>query len=142
MKYIIPINLVELEAENYHITVVSIFKNGTEGLWVIDTGASKTVFNQSLIELYEPVEMDEHTQIHSAGIGVGHLETSLGKLMPFMMGTLSVEPVQVALIDLLHINKLYFHTTKKEICGLVGSDFLLERKAVIDYEKLELVLEG
>jgi hypothetical protein len=142
MKYIIPIHLVELEVENYHITVLSVFKNGTEGLWIIDTGASKTVFNQSLTELYEPVEMNENTQIQSAGIGVGHLETSLGKLMPLTLGTFSVETLPVALIDLSHINKLYFHATQKEICGLIGSDFLLERKAVIDYEKLELVLEG
>lgn len=142
MKYVIPISLVELEAENYHITVTSIFSNGAEGLWIIDTGASKTVFNQSLKELYEPIEMDGYTQIQSAGIGIGHLDTSLGKLIPFMMGAFSVEPLSVALIDLSHLNKLYFHTTQKEICGLIGSDFLLERKAIIDYRKLELVIEG
>jgi hypothetical protein len=142
MKHVIPLNLVELEAENYHITISSIFKNGAEGLWIIDTGASKTVFNQSLIELYEPIEMDENSQIQSAGIGAGHFDTSLGELMAFMMGALSVDPLHVALIDLSHINKLYFKTTQKEICGLIGSDFLLERKAIIDYEKLELVIEG
>lgn len=141
MKYVIPISLVELEAENYHITLSCIFNNDAEGLWIIDTGASKTVFNQSLKELYELVEMDGNTQIQSAGIGIGHLDTYLGRLMPFMMGSYSVEPLHVALIDLSHINKLYFQTTQKEICGLIGSDFLLERKAVIDYGKLELVME-
>lgn len=142
MKYVIPISLVKLEEENYHITVLSVFKNDTEGLWIIDTGASKTVFNQSLTELYEPIEMDINLKIQSAGIGVGHLETSLGNLIPFMMGEYYIESLNVALIDLSHINKLYYSATQKEICGLIGSDFLLERKAVIDYGKLELVIEG
>lgn len=142
MKYVIPINLVELEASNYHLTVGCVFSNGTEGLWVIDSGASKTVFSKKHRELYEPLEMEEHIQIQSAGIGAMMLDTSLGKLMPYILSTYPVQSMNVALIDLSHINKLYYSATQKEICGLIGSDFLLERKAVIDYGKLELVIEG
>lgn len=142
MKYVIPINLVELESSNYHLTIGCVFSNGTEGLWVIDSGASKTVFDNARIDLYKTLEKEEHIQIQSAGIGAVRFDTSLGELMPFSIGRYSVGTLQVALIDLSHINKLYFQTTQKEICGLIGSDFLLERKAVIDYGKLELVMEG
>jgi hypothetical protein len=141
MKYVIPISLVELESENYHLTVSCLFANGADGLWVIDTGASKSVFDEALKTLYEPVETDENTQIQSAGIGAGRLETTLGKLQPFKLAGFNIESLQVAIIDLSHINKLYFHATEKEICGLIGSDFLLNNKAVIDYGALELVLE-
>jgi hypothetical protein len=140
MKQIIPLHLVELEAGNYHLTAKSSFSDGSEGLWVIDSGASKTVFDQALQHLYEQVATDEGTQLQSAGIGAGRLETSLGKLLPFTLGSLKVPELQVALIDLSHINKLYFHATEKEICGLIGSDFLLDKKAVIDYGRLELLL--
>jgi hypothetical protein len=141
MKHVIPIILVELESENYHLTVSCRFANGAEGLWVIDTGASKSVFDEALKALYEPLETDENAQIQSAGIGAGRLETTLGKLQPFTLAGLNIESLQVAIIDLSHINKLYFHATEKEICGLIGSDFLLNNKAVIDYGTLELVLE-
>jgi len=141
MKHVIPINLVELESGNYHLTVCCRFTNGAEGLWVIDTGASKSVFDEALKTLYEPQESNDITQIQSAGIGAGHLETTLGTLLPFKLAGLDIEFLHVALIDLSHINKLYFHATEKEICGLIGSDFLLNNKAVINYRTLELVLE-
>jgi len=140
MKYIIPLELVELEDQNYHLTVVSQFEGGKEGMWIIDSGASKTVFDESLKELYTPVCMDESLQIQSAGIGEGRLETSLGELKPFSIGDYDHPSLQVALIDLSHINKLYYHVTSKEICGLIGSDFLLAHRAIIDYGSMELVL--
>ncbi len=140
MKARIPLNLVKLEDGNYHLTLESVFANGLKGLWIIDSGASKTVFDQSLTELYEKIEPDENVFIQSAGIGEGKLDTSLGNLKSFKIGSLTIEPFQVALLDLSHINKVYFHATEKEICGLIGGDFLLQKKAVIDYGKLQLTL--
>lgn len=140
MKHIIRLELINLEDQNYHLTVVSQFEGGKEGMWIIDSGASKTVFDESLEELYTPVSMDESLQIQSAGIGEGRLETSLGELKPFSIGNYDHPSLQVALIDLSHINKLYYHVTSKEICGLIGSDFLLSHNAIIDYGRMELVL--
>jgi len=140
MKARIPLNLVKLEDGNYHLSLESVFANGLKGWWIIDSGASKTVFDQSLTELYEKIEPDENVFIQSAGIGEGKLDTSLGNLKSFKIGSVTIEPFQVALLDLSHINKVYFHATEKEICGLIGSDFLLQKKAVIDYGKLQLTL--
>lgn len=140
MKHIIRLELINLEDQNYHLTVVSQFEGGKEGMWIIDSGASKTVFDESLEELYTPVSMDESLQIQSAGIGEGRIETSLGELKPFSIGNYDHPSLQVALIDLSHINKLYYHVTSKEICGLIGSDFLLSHRAIIDYGRMELVL--
>ena len=140
MKHDIPLELVELEDQNYHLTVTTRFDDGREGMWIIDSGASKTVFDESLKELYAPVSMDDTIQIQSAGIGEGRLETTLGELSPFLIGEYRHPALQVALIDLSHINKLYYHVTAREICGLIGSDFLLSHRAIIDYGKLELVL--
>lgn len=141
MKYKIPLELIELEANNYHITVNCRFSNGKEGLWIIDTGASKTVFDESLRELYDPVETNDEIKIQSAGIGEGKLDTSLGQLHGFAFAEFSLETLHVALIDLSHINKLYYHVAAREICGLIGSDFLLDHKAVIDYRRKRLILE-
>lgn len=141
MKFKIPLELIELEECNYHITVSCRFANGREGLWIIDTGASKTVFDEALRDLYDLVESDEEIKIQSAGIGEGKLETSLGQLHGFSFSNFTMETLNVALIDLSHINKLYYHVAAREICGLIGSDFLLGHKAVIDYRKMLLILE-
>lgn len=140
MKSTIPIHLIKLEDGNYHLTLESVFQNGMKGLWIIDTGASKTVFDQMLNNLYETILPDENVLIQSAGIGEGMLCTSLGKLISFKLSDFEVEPFQVALIDLTHINKVYFNVTEKQICGLLGGDFLLRYKAIIDYKKLKLTL--
>jgi hypothetical protein len=140
MKYIIPLELIELEEANYHITVKSLFFQGKEGLWVIDTGASKTVFNIALNDCFDLAPEDEEKIIQSAGIGSDRLDTAMGVLHPFTLGTFLIGHLQVALIDLSHINSLYYHVVEKEICGLIGSDFLLEYKALIDYSKLRLTL--
>jgi hypothetical protein len=140
MKHIIPLELIELEESNYHLTVKSVFKENGEGLWVIDTGASKTVFNRSLSGHFEPLPVDDKTIVQSAGIGSEDLDITLGILHPFYLGNYLIRPMKVALIDLSHINSLYYHATEREICGLIGSDFLLENRAVIDYSKLQLIL--
>ncbi|HKK82036.1 MAG TPA: aspartyl protease family protein, partial [Prolixibacteraceae bacterium] len=78
-KYTIPIQLVELEDENYHIIIEGTLNNGKALQWVIDTGASKTVFDANLAEHFDADEL-EATEIQSAGIGEGRVDTQTGIL--------------------------------------------------------------
>jgi hypothetical protein len=140
MKHVIPLELIELEEANYHIAVKSVFKSGGEGLWIIDTGASNTVFNRLSVHHFDPLPAEDQTTIQSAGIGSNQLDTTPGILHPFYLGKYMIGSIKVALIDLSGINSLYYHTTGLEICGLIGSDLLLENRAVIDYARLQLTL--
>ncbi len=139
MRYKIPIEIIEIEWGNYHPVVSSEFINGRKGYWVIDTGASKTVFDKNQTELILSVE-DETEDLHAANMSEEPLKTSLGYLKKFAIGKFSVENLKVALLDMNHINELYSKVTDLEICGLLGSDFLVEYKAVIDYKKRRLIL--
>ena len=139
MRIKIPIQIVELEADNYHLIVSSEFPNGTTENWVIDTGASKTVFNKMLPENYSALE-DELDEIHTAGIGEKPLETSMAELNLVQFGKLRIEKMKVALLDLSHINELYSKATNIKICGLIGGDFLMKYKSIIDYRKQVLIL--
>lgn len=141
MKIKIPIQLVELEEQNFHILVRSQFADGTTGIWVIDTGASKTVFDKNLRPYYTEME-GEYEEIHTAGISEQTLETSLGVVESLEFGKYKMLSLKVALIDLKHINELYQKAAKLQLCGLIGGDFLLKHNAVIDYGKRELVLHG
>jgi hypothetical protein len=140
MKFVIPLELVELEEDNYHLAVKSRFEDGSERLWVIDSGASKTVFSIALDDYYDLIPENEEQIVRSAGIGSDKLDMALGLLHSFYLGDLLLPPMKAALIDLSHINTLYYDATEKEICGLIGSDFLQENKAIVDYGKLCLTL--
>lgn len=141
MRHKIPIEIIELESENYHLIISSVFSDGTKGNWVIDTGASKTVFDKNL-KAHFLLSDEKPDELHSASVSEEPLETSIGYLNPFSFQKLKVENMKVALLDMSHINTLYSKVCNLEICGLIGSDFLLSHKAIIDYKKKRLVLRG
>ena len=140
MRIIIPIQIIELEENNYHIHITSVFYDSKIGNWIIDTGASKTVFDKNKADYYN--SSDETEELHSAIVGEKPLETSLAFLKPLEFGKLRIENMNVALLDLEHINELYSKTTNVEVCGLLGGDFLVKYRAVIDYKKSTLTLKG
>ncbi|RIH66342.1 hypothetical protein D1164_05380 [Mariniphaga sediminis] len=139
MKIKVPLQIVELEDDNFHLVVSGSFSNGTTGYWVVDTGASKTVFDKNLEEGYDTSD-EEADEVHTAGIGEKPIETTIAYLKPFSLGKLKIETLRVALLDLSHINQLYSRATNLHICGLIGGDFLMKHKAIVDYKRKVLVL--
>jgi len=133
------LQVIELEDNNFHIVVHSVFGDNSTGYWVVDTGASKTVFDKNLDKQYVVTE-EETDQLHTAGIGEKPIETTIATLNPFSLGKLKVNTLKVALLDLTHINNLYSKATSLQICGLLGGDFFVQHQAVIDYKKKVLVL--
>jgi hypothetical protein len=139
MRYKIPIEIVELESDNYHILISSVFNDGTTINWVIDTGASKSVFDTNLTRHIAHIE-DETEDLHSASKSEEPLSSSVARLKSLVFGKMKVEKMKVALLDMNHINELYEKVSDIKIGGLLGSDFLLKNKAVVDYKKKRLVL--
>src|SRR5665811_465262 len=137
MRINIPIQIVELEPDNYHILISCTFLDGKSGNWVIDTGASKTVFDKNLLDYYSVLE-DESDEIHTAGIGEKPMDVTLAQLESVSFGKFKTESQKVALLDLSHINELYSKVTDLKICGLIGGDFLMKNKAVVNYKKKRL----
>jgi hypothetical protein len=135
----IPIQLIELEDENFHILVETQLGNGFSGKWVIDTGASKTVFDVNLSDQYRLCDI-ANTEIQSAGIGEGHIETQVGMLTSLKIGEIELKNETVAIIDLKFINQMYSRFTNETIVGLIGSDFLVKHQAIINFKKKELKL--
>jgi len=138
-KISIPLQLIELEEQSYHILVETIFTENIKGKWAIDTGASKTVFDVNETQLFHFTESSE-LDIQSAGIGEMQIETQAG-ILPFLkFDELELCDWPVALIDLKHVNHLYSQFTNEIIIGLLGSDFLVKYNAIIDYKKRTLTL--
>ena len=138
-KIEIPLKLVELENENYHILVEIRFSDDEPQMLVIDTGASKTVLDINLTKYYSEVHTPL-TEIESMGIGDLKIETKSGAIKELKLGDVTLHDLNVALIDLSQLNILYHQFTNQKISGLIGSDFLVRYKANIDFKKLVLIL--
>jgi len=141
MKTILPIEIVTLGEENSFHLFVGGSINGQNYDLLIDTGASHTIFDASLIPEAPSNEVVAH-EIQSAGIHAGELKTGIGHIKKFKLGELKYVDWTVVLIDLTHVNNLYGKFSDKRVAGLIGSDFLLKHKAIIDYKKRELVLRN
>lgn len=130
----IPVELIELEHHNYHLLVEGKFQDGEKGYWIIDTGASKTVFDKSLDRYYKIIEPGDNEEFQSAGISEGMVETGVGKIDYLAFGKLKLKEQKVALINLDHVNEIYKKYREIRICGLLGSDLLKKYQCIIDYK--------
>lgn len=129
----IPLQIIELEHENYHILIEGSFEDETPSCWIIDTGASKTVLDKNLSSYYELMDSDDMEDYQSAGINQGMMETSVGELTYLRFGDLKITGQKVALIDLSHVNDIYGKYTSYRIAGLLGGDILMQHQCKIDY---------
>jgi len=131
----IPLRIIELEKDNFHILIEGHFEDEVPMYWIIDTGASKTVLDVNLRSYYGIIESDNMEDYQSAGINQGVLETIVGKMFPMQLGELKIDELKVALIDLSHVNDIYTKYESIRIAGLLGGDILMQYNCMIDYER-------
>lgn len=129
--------IVLLEEGTIHLLVPFLHLGLENHWWVVDTGASKSVIDKTLAERL--VE-DESEGSMATGLGQEMVETSVGIVRDFRLGGGSFEALQVAIVDLSHINEEYAKYSDKKIAGLLGSDFFYRENAVIDYENRNIIL--
>ncbi len=58
------------------------------------------------------------------------------------LGELEIVDYDATILDLKHVNQSYEKLDLEPIDGIIGGDILTGYKAVIDYEKKELVLNS
>ena len=138
----IPLQIIELEKDNYHLLIEGKFQNETSAYWIIDTGASKSVMDINLDTFYEIIESDNKEDYQSTGINQGMMETSVGKMFFLKFGELQIINQKVALIDLNHVNEIYSKFTNHRISGLLGGDILMQYKCCIDYNSGTIQFRG
>jgi predicted aspartyl protease len=138
----IPIRLVSLEAEGFHLFVDAEL-NGKLANLLIDTGASKTVFDINRISKFvrKRKKSFESFEKLSTGLGTNTMKSHFTTVKKFGIGELIIENFQVILLDMAHVNQSYDTLGLKPIDGVLGSDLLMKHKAVIDYEKALLKLK-
>lgn len=140
MKINIPIEIIELEESSYHLMIPIHIQKQHQGYLIIDTGASKTVFDYNLLLPFAK-DIEDADSEQSSGINSMISGTYTCLLPEISFADFSITDFATILLDLSHINQLYSKYTNKEITGLLGSDFLVENKALINYDKKLLTLK-
>jgi len=137
----IPIKNLDIEGDGCHLLVKAAFNSKHKGFLIIDTGASKSVFDMKQLENIIEIIPHEPETIKSSGISQGFLENKMGLLKKIKIGELTLTDYPVVLLDLSHINKLYEDFFNKPIWGLLGGDFLKQYQAKINYKNNSLILD-
>ena len=135
----IPLTLLNLQDDGFHLLVeVVVFDR--KFIAVLDTGASKTVFDKQTMERHIDPSLLELSDHLSTGLGTNSMESYLLTIPDLKIGDLHLVNHQVAVLDLSTINTAYEQLDHEPVIGVIGGDLLYSHKAVIDYEKLILRL--
>ena len=139
-RYIeVPIQLLDIEGEGFHIMVKGTIHD-KEAHFLIDTGASRTVFDPTRISDFVEDLQFEAKEGMSAGVGSSGLETSVFRLDVLAIGDLEIENYQAVALDLSNIHEMYANLGLPRIDGILGGDLLKRYKAVINYRSKKLRL--
>jgi hypothetical protein len=140
VKSIIPLEVVALQEGSYHVFLkMRVNKKSIRVL--LDTGASKTVLDKTFVEEKCKSQKTETIGQSTSSLHSTVSESNITYIKEIQLDQVKLKNYLVAVIDLTHVNQTYEGVGKKPIFGIVGSDILMDRKAIIDYSKKILILK-
>ena len=128
----IPINIINIDGDGFHI-VTEGFINGRTARFVVDTGASRTVFDKDRILNYTNNPEFAEKEGLSAGIGGTDISSFIFNIEELSFGDLKINDYQAVAMDLSNINTSYEMIKLPPIDGVLGGDLLRKHNAVISY---------
>jgi hypothetical protein len=135
----VPLQIIDLHQDGYH-PLVSVAVFGKTFKLVLDTGASKTAFDQEILSA-EGINVMASDSL-STGLGTNSMTSFTTVLSDLCIGELKVSEFEVAVLDLSTINIAYRQLNHPEVLGVLGGDVLMKYKGVIDYERKVLKLKS
>ena len=139
-RYIeVPLQLLDIEGEGFHIMVQGRI-HGKEALFLIDTGASRSVFDPKTISSFIDDIKFEKKEGMTAGVGSSDLESSTFVIDRFSIGDLEITDYEAVALDLENIHEMYAKLNLPHIDSIMGGDLLRRYKAVINYRCKKLRL--
>jgi predicted aspartyl protease len=133
----IPLELLNIEGDGYHLMVIARV-NGKPVRLLVDTGASKTVFDKQRLQnlLHEGADEDfEDMAQLSTGLGTNSMQGQVAVLDSFRLGEAEIADFPVVVLDMNHVNQSYEMIGDMGIDGVLGSDILKKYDSVIYFKK-------
>jgi hypothetical protein len=140
MAISIPLQIIDLHDDGFHpLLEITLF--GKTFIMVLDTGASKTAFDRTML-----FDANETTNILasdrlSTGLGTNSMESFTAIISGMFIDNLPIADFEVAVLDLSTINIAYTQMGHPQVLGVLGGDILMKYKAVIDYGKQVMKLK-
>jgi predicted aspartyl protease len=139
-KTVLPVRILFIEEDGFHLLIRASLNN-KKAWMLIDTGASKTVFDTERIKKFVDEKEFERNDKLSTGLGTNSMQTHSGTIKKIQLGKLTLKNLKTILLDLSHVNESYDKLGLPMIDGVLGSDLMIQYNAVIDYEAKELKLK-
>jgi len=128
----VPLILINLQDDGFHL-LVEIVVFGEKLFAVLDTGASRSVFDKGLMEQHiKELTISDETQAATIFSTSATLQGIIPKLK---IGGLVLKNYQAVGLDLQSVSDTYMQLGHPPIAGIIGGDILMDFKAKIDYKK-------
>ncbi len=135
----VPLELVNLHKDGFHL-LVEVVVFGQSFHVVLDTGASKTVFDKTVIEKHMKNTELLSSELLSTGLGTSNMESHTIVLPVLKIGKFKLKNFEAAVLDLSMISQAYLNLNLPPVIGVLGGDILMPYQAIINYKKLHLKL--
>lgn len=134
----VPLKLINLQDDGFHLLVeIVVFKQ--KHFAVLDTGASRSVFDKALIEQHLSETLQVSEEINAATLFT--TTTTVQATIPEVkIGKLKIKNYETVAFDLQSVSDTYQQFGHPPIMSIIGGDILMQHKAIIDYSTLELIL--
>lgn len=127
----VPLIPIDLQ-DGFHL-LVEIVVFGEKLFAVVDTGASRSVFDKSFMEKHlQELELSEETQ---AATIFSSATTLQGIIPKVKIGGLILKQYHAVALDLQSVTDTYAQMGHPAISGIIGGDILMQYLAKIDYHK-------
>ncbi len=135
---IIPLKLINLQDDGFHL-LAEIVVFGEKHYAVLDTGASRTVFDKALIEqhLSETLQLNDEINAATLFTTTSTIQATIPELK---IGSLKIKNYETVAFDLQSVSETYQQFGHPPVACIIGGDILMQHNAVINYSKLRLKL--
>jgi hypothetical protein len=132
----VPLKLIDLQDDGFHLLVeIVVFKQKL--LAVVDTGASRSVFDKAFIKLH--IDVTETKESHATTL-FSTTSTLQATIPEVRIGALRIKAYDAVALELEGVNQTYESLGHPPIVAILGSDILLKYKATINFQRLKLYL--
>ena len=135
----IPINIISIEGDGFHLITEGMI-NGKPARFVVDTGASRTVFDKDrILDYIKNPEFSEKEGI-SAGIGGTDISSFIFNIGELSFGRLKITDYQAIAMDLSNVNNSYAMINHQAIDAVLGGDLMRKYQAIRNYKSKKIRL--
>lgn len=133
----IRFRVIDFDEDGYHWLVECSVNNADYWL-VVDTGATRTVIDQSVLG---EIEVKSHPQGLVIGFGSQTNSIDTATLSSVWIGGIEFTNLEVAVADLSNLIELYSQMANVKLAGILGCDFLMRNATSINIHRKRIYLK-